>query len=149
VVGFENRLVLQEELLVNERLCGRRQAVLLEDRDLFVDEVTHLHTAQCGEAVDNGVADAGDVLLERLVPRVAVDAFEFDCFDKLLDVLVQRIRTLRLVVKAFLRELISDVVLDALAELFDDVLEMFAFGFVQLRLPLRSESSVIERNPVC
>jgi len=51
---------------------------------------------------------------------VAVDAFEFDCFDKLLDVLVQRIRTLRLVVKAFLRELISDVVLDALAELFDD-----------------------------
>jgi len=68
---------------------------------------------------------------------VAVDAFEFDCFDKLLDVLVQRIRTLRLVVKAFLRELISDVVLDALAELFDDVLEMFAFGFVQLRLPLR------------
>jgi len=33
--------------------------------------------------------------------------------------------------------LISDVVLDALAELFDDVLEMFAFGFVQLRLPLR------------
>jgi len=66
---------------------------------------------------DDGVADAGDVLLERLVPRVAVDAFEFDCFDKLLDVLVQRIRTLRLVVKAFLRELISDVVLDALAEL--------------------------------
>jgi len=50
--------------------------------------------------------------------------------------LVQRIRTLRLVVKAFLRELISDVVLDALAELFDDVLEMFAFGFVQLRLPV-------------
>jgi len=100
---------------VNERLSGRRQAVLLEDRNLFVDEVTHLHTAQCGEAVDDGVADAGDVLLERLVPRVAVDAFEFDCFDKLLDVLVQRIRTLRLVVKAFLRELISDVVLDALS----------------------------------
>jgi len=122
---------------VNERLCGRCQAVLLEDCDLFVDEVTHLHTAQRSEAVDDGVADAGDVLLERLVPRVAVDAFEFDCFDKLLDVLVQRIRTLRLVVKAFLRELISDVVLDALAELFDDVLEMFAFGFVQLRLPLR------------
>jgi len=65
--------------------------------------------------IDNRIAHARDVLLERLVPRVAVDAFEFDCFDKLLDVLVQRIRTLRLVVKAFLRQLISDVVLDALA----------------------------------
>jgi len=137
VVGFEDGLVLQEKFLVNERLCGRRQAVLLEDRDLLVNEVADFHTAQCGEPVHNGVADAGDVLLERLVPRVAVDDFEFDCFDKLLDVLVQRIRTLRLVVKAFLRQLISDVVLDALAELFDDVLEMFAFGFVQLRLPLR------------
>ncbi|ELZ28947.1 hypothetical protein C474_13634 [Halogeometricum pallidum JCM 14848] len=102
MVRFENGLVLQQELLVNERLCGWRQAVFFEDCDLFVDEVTYLHTTQCGETIDYRVPDPSDVLLERLVPAVPLDAFEFDRFDELLHILVQRFRILWLVIEILL-----------------------------------------------
>jgi len=54
-----------------------------------------------------------------------------------LHLLVQVLLVLRLVIEPLLCELEADVVLDALAEVLDDILEVFTFGFIQLRLPLR------------
>jgi len=49
VVGLQNRFVLQQELLVDQRLGSRSQAILLENGDLLVDEASNLHAAQCGQ----------------------------------------------------------------------------------------------------
>jgi len=88
MLDLQNCFVLQQELLVNQCFSSRSQAILLEGGNFLADEVPYHHAPQRGEAIDDGAAHAGNVLLERLRPGLVVWRFEFDCVNELLRVIV-------------------------------------------------------------
>ncbi|GAA0679133.1 hypothetical protein GCM10009020_29510 [Natronoarchaeum mannanilyticum] len=121
---------------MDESLSSGCQAVVLEDGDLLVDEVPHLHASKRSETIDDRIADASYVLFECLIPGVAIDSFEIDSFGEFPSVLIEIVKVLWLVIESFLRELKFDVILDALAKILNDVFETLAFFLVKLGLPL-------------